>query len=269
MVRRGKGTSRNTLFYVYCVIKRPSNQLSLQNVRGFGPAGLIAFGDMAAVVSRVPASQFSQQEIDKRVRDMRWLADAATRHEEAVEAVMRTTAVVPMKLCTIFTGEKGVVEMLRQNCRKFTATLKRVQGRVELGVAAYCNFRRAKNRLAGVSQKAEVLQKQMAESTPGRAYFLKRELEDVIVAEAHKQARILTNVVFEELRKCSDEAVLNKPLSAEATQSKNTMILNAAYLIRKDRINAFKSMFQKAKKRYGRLGIVLKMTGPWPPYNFC
>jgi len=152
--------------------------------------------------------------------------------------------------------------MLSQDYRKFKITLKRIEGRVEFGVTAYCNLDSPTTELARTSQRLEALRKRIATATPGRAYFLKQELKDLIMAEARRQAQSLVRKIFPKLRKISDDGVLNKPFSKEATQDKSTMVLNAAYLVGRDSIGVFKVQFQKIKKHYGKHGVELRLSGP-------
>jgi hypothetical protein len=44
------------------------------------------------------------------------------------------------------------------------------------------------------------------------------------------------------------------------------MVLNAAFLVRRDGEHAFVSRAKEIARRYPHL--VFKYTGPWPPYNF-
>jgi hypothetical protein len=68
----------------------------------------------------------------------------------------------------------------------------------------------------------------------------------------------------------------NRDLSAEVEANdrrmrrrpKGVMFLNAAFLLRKNKISKFKTAFQQIQKEYSRKGIEFRMSGPWPPYNF-
>jgi hypothetical protein len=45
------------------------------------------------------------------------------------------------------------------------------------------------------------------------------------------------------------------------------MILNAAFLVERDRDKAFDEKVKEISRKYEEL-LTFKYTGPWPPYNF-
>jgi hypothetical protein len=46
------------------------------------------------------------------------------------------------------------------------------------------------------------------------------------------------------------------------------MLLNASYLIPRDRAVEFASLVRALSDRHARHGLELELTGPWPPYHF-
>ena len=44
--------------------------------------------------------------------------------------------------------------------------------------------------------------------------------------------------------------------------------MNAACLVKNDALKDFKGLFQELAKEATQKGILLELTGPWPPYNF-
>ena len=47
------------------------------------------------------------------------------------------------------------------------------------------------------------------------------------------------------------------------------MIMNAAFLVEKQALNAVKKTLDKLAEKYRDEGLVFGVSGPWPPYNFC
>jgi hypothetical protein len=66
--------------------------------------------------------------------------------------------------------------------------------------------------------------------------------------------------VHEALRPAAVASRSNKPIG-------DRMILNAAFLVERDREKAFDETVKEISHRYGEL-LTFKYTGPWPPYNF-
>jgi hypothetical protein len=67
--------------------------------------------------------------------------------------------------------------------------------------------------------------------------------------------------VYEALRSHAYESLLMKRIGGN-------MILNSSFLIKKDRIQDFKTELEKLGKEYADKGLTFQFSGPWPPYNF-
>jgi hypothetical protein len=66
--------------------------------------------------------------------------------------------------------------------------------------------------------------------------------------------------IYDELRDAAIASRSNKVIG-------DRMIMNAAFLVERDRAELFDKKVQEIAKRYeGKLSF--KYTGPWPPYNF-
>ncbi len=68
-------------------------------------------------------------------------------------------------------------------------------------------------------------------------------------------------------------ADIHSPLAERAraaTRSRSvgtTALLRAAYLVRRDDVDSFRTAVDEAQQRYGELSFAC--TGPWPPYSFA
>src|SRR4029077_8422409 len=47
------------------------------------------------------------------------------------------------------------------------------------------------------------------------------------------------------------------------------MVLNAAFLVAPDRLNAFQQTLTSLVEQHGARGFRFDFTGPWPPYHFA
>jgi Gas vesicle synthesis protein GvpL/GvpF len=47
------------------------------------------------------------------------------------------------------------------------------------------------------------------------------------------------------------------------------MVLNAAFLLAPERLNAFQETLTSLVERHGARGFRFDFTGPWPPYHFA
>ncbi|MGH2640035.1 MAG: GvpL/GvpF family gas vesicle protein, partial [Rhabdochlamydiaceae bacterium] len=253
---------RRNLIYVYCVVP-DQFEIRLESGFGFGPFDMVTFKDIAAVVSTVPSSEFNQNRINEKTKDVPWLANAASTHERVVEKVMEGETPIPMKLCTIFKSKASLIRMLKDNYAEFRLSLRKIEGKIELGVTAYLDL---ENSSASATREIKALKKKIQRSTPGSAYFLEQELDELISIEARNKANSFAKKIFNEMKKGSDGSVSNPLLAQNNFQG---MILNASLLIEKKKLDEFRERFQMLRETCSKCGeITLKLTGPWPPYNF-
>src|SRR5487761_972924 len=258
-----KRDSQNQLVYAYCVIKNnvaidaepllKSTGTSSSKL-GLARPYIISVHDISAIVSRVPREKFSQAMIDRKTKDLDWLSKTATKHEELVQHVMKVTTPIPLKLCTIFRGDGRVLSMLKRNYATFNSILNDLSGKVEFGVSSYISIDVAKLAERSENRTTKTMQRRLENASEGRAYFLKQELNEMLISEFASKAYSSSRSVYEELKLLAVHALINKPIATEIgtlkVGSKADMIMNAAFLVRKDKVVDFERRFEELKKKY-------------------
>lgn len=168
-------------------------------------------------------------------------------HEKVVEELMDRASVLPMRFDGTVADEVALRRILGQRREEFEALLAAVRGAVELGVRA---------QLAEEREEEEVLEgvgPNVAGSVgPGTAYLLAR-------ARNQRRAVDLTTRLHEPL------AALSRS-SRRSGAGLRPGLFKAAYLVDRDRVDAFRARVDVLDSELGSGGIVC--TGPWPPYSF-
>src|SRR5258705_1842597 len=99
--------------YVYCVVaddRRPKLTRVPRGLAGMGPVRLLDVdAGLYAVVADAPLEKYGEAAINKGLTDLDWVSRAALGHEAVVEAFIDKTAILPMKLFTIFTTDDRAV----------------------------------------------------------------------------------------------------------------------------------------------------------------
>jgi len=67
----------------------------------------------------------------------------------------------------------------------------------------------------------------------------------------------------------SIEGQRNKVLGKNSTGKKSNMMLNAAFLLNKLDVRAFKEKVDALAANYKSDRLSFEISGPWPCYNFC
>jgi hypothetical protein len=236
-------------WYVYGVVSASTQPEGI----GIGARSLelVPEGDVAALVSIVPADEFGEASLRERLNDRAWLERTAREHEEALEGVLAQTAVIPFRLCTVYERREHVAEFLSANGPALADLLRRLDGRVELGVKAY---------FAAAAPERE-------EAQSGRDYLLRRQREREEAEEAARFKAECARASHETLAAAAEEARANPPQPPELSGRTDEMLLNGAYLVRRDD-GRLADAVAELESRYGTRGVTYEVTGPWPPYNF-
>lgn len=260
-------TAQKDLIYLYCVTnkvpKLKKAAILADNVYFICSQGLYA------IVGKVKESEFGIENLKKNLANLEWIKTKASIHEKIIEEIMGHACVIPFKFGTIFNTEGSLKAMLNEHAGEFKTNLKNLEGKEEWGVKIYCNIEWLKNFIIKNDEEILKIDKEINSSSPGKAFFLKKKKEDLLNAAVNKKINEYGQISFKRLSEQSLQSRINKLLPKEVTERKDDMILNAAFLLNKNRVNIFIGTVEALKAQYNTSGLFFDCTGPWPPYNFC
>lgn len=231
-----------------------------------GPVRLLESRGLAALVSEVPLDEFDEESLRRNLNDVAWLEEKARAHEQVLEAALGATAVVPLRLCTVFAGEEQVIEMLGREHGVLLDALDRLRGRAEWGVKVFAD-REAIEREA-LRRAARADADEDDEVSAGTAYMNRRRREARAREEAEEIADDWAGEIHAKLAAVAGEALLNPLQRPELSGHPGEMLLNGVYLIADEEASEFRSVARELAERYDRRGVEIVLTGPWPAYNF-
>ena len=226
-----------------------------------GAVHAVADGELAALVSPVPRDQFDAAPLRTNLNELTWLEKVAREHEAVLEDVFPDTTIVPLRLCTIFDDADGTRRMLEREHDALSRALARLEGRQEWGVKLLVEG----SRLAAAAAPAG----DQAKGEGGAAYLARRRRERETREEARSLAAQLVDEVDGALRAHVLDAVRLRPQNRELSGHTGDMLLNGAYLVEADDVEALRATAAELQERYAGYGAQLVVTGPWPPYNFA
>jgi hypothetical protein len=209
-------------------------------------------GGLAALVSRVPRQEFDERALARRLEQLEDVAGLARAHDGVLEAAGAQRAVVPFRLCTIYSSMQRLDAMLEHEAATLAAALRRLTGSQEWGVKAFA--------AAPVAAAGD-------EPSPvsGTAYLtLKRERRDA-ADEQRLAAETAVASIHAQLAERARAAVVSPPQDRSLSGHDAEMLLNGAYLVPTDGAAAFHALVEQLAREHG---LELELTGPWPPYHF-
>ncbi len=253
---------------------------------------LIREGPIAAVVSRVGLDQFDPERLQgATAEDIQWLGKVAARHNEIICQAATSSAVLPLRLGTVFQSRDSLQAMLVR-CRSTVAKfLERLGNRQEWGVKLYLdkhqpepipghlgpppphflartNPDHRENTPATNPRQAENMAPSPS-ATSGTAYLTQKKAQ--LDSRREQRASVYQTIqsVEQSLASNAEHCCRIRNLPSDLTGRTEEMVFNAAYLLSSSSQASWLETVQRVYQDVQSKGLVLEVSGPWPPYHFC
>jgi hypothetical protein len=249
------------LTYVYCLVSNrtpPSTTRRPKGPAGLGRVRLVPLENrLWAVVADAPADAYNEHAINDRLGDLDWVSRAAVAHEAVIESFAGASAVLPMKLFTLFTSDARAVEDLRKQRPHIDAALKRVSGHDEWGIRVTLDRARAVSGAGHVPRRA---------TTTGAGYLQRKKAQRDAGVELAARAREVIADLYDRL--AAEATLARRRAASELPAQGGPLLLDAAFLVRRSRARRFRSRAAAQAKQLAPNGYAVSLSGPWPPYTF-
>ncbi|MHC5705420.1 GvpL/GvpF family gas vesicle protein [Streptomyces tirandamycinicus] len=246
------------------------------------PARTLAHDGLLAVLSDVPAEEFSDGALRARLEDLDWLADTARGHDAVVSALNAVITPLPLRLVTVCLDDDGVRRLLDSGREEFTRALERLDGRVEWGVKVYA---RASEDPPGPPGARDVRADRVApvdaghpgarddgrpqggRPATGRDYLKQRMRRRDAAEGVWAQADAVSRALHTELSRYAEAERVHRPQDPRLPGAARGNVLNAAYLVPRENGEAFADQVRRLTPP--GTGVRVELTGPWAPYSFA
>ena len=240
---------KSTMRYVYAITDEAKE-------RDYGNIGIdgadvytIRQGALAAVVSDT---------LNKKIRPER---RKLTAHHEVIAKLMTKHTVLPVTFGTLAGTAKSLLDMLKKNQTLFGQQLKRVNGKVEMGLNVVWNVDNISeyfvNRYPELAESRDEMFTSQHEPTRDQKIELGRLFEQLLIQEREVHTKAVIKVLS---RHCAD-IKQNKP-----RQEREVMRL--ACLVDRSEQEKFEEEGVLLASRLFDDNYTFNFSGPWSPYNF-
>ena len=236
--------------YVYCIIEADGRQeFPAMGIGGRGDqVYTIHYSGLAAVVSDTPVVVYDPTR------------ENALTHEHVIETVMKDFTVVPMSFGTVFRTEDDVVEFIKDTSDALHEVLKRMKDKIEFGLKVNWEPEVVLRVVEEENEEIRRLKEEILSTKQASTYFARMQLGRLVESAMSDRSETYVREIYDHFRDTATASRHNKPIG-------DKMILNAAFLVERDKAGEFDQKMQEIAQRYeGRLRF--QYTGPWPPYNF-
>jgi hypothetical protein len=236
--------------YVYGVIeaKEPLN-FGKMGIGGLGEAVYtVHYNDISAVVSKTPVFIFDPTR------------ENALAHEHVIETVMRSNTIIPMSFGTVFRTDDDIREVLRSIYASLKDVLRQMSGKLEFGLKVTWDRDRIIEEIKRENEDIRRFQQELTRKHLQSTYLARMQLGRMIEKAMTERSAEVVKSIYDSLRGICVASRDNKPIG-------DKMIMNAAFLIQKEKEGDFDAGVNQIAQKYGNR-LTFKYTGPWPPYNF-
>jgi len=251
------------VIYVYAITRESAlpDSEGVDLTRRFGTTSI---DGVSAVFTSVEDEEFSQETIDRRAADLEWLGAIGYRHQSVVQDVMKKTAVVPLRAFTLFSSEEALRRYMREHADMLRAALDRLDGKQEWTLRVELEPQKWSDALVSRVDSLRELQQQIESASPGRAFLLRKKLDDEKKRASHDaEQSLVTEIERAVLQRLRCETV------AESRERRDGGFPQINVLINRDEEATLQELHGTLNDRYASEGVSLALTGPWPPYTFA
>lgn len=236
--------------YIYCVMDSSQPQ-------SFGPLGIggrgdqlhmVCFNDISAVVSDAP------------IRKYRVSRENSLAHEKAIEKVMSEHTVLPVRFATIAEDDEEVQRILQAEYDRFRELLSQMKDKTELGVKAIFKEEVIYRDILEKYEDIKVLKEKIATLAPEKSHYQRMEIGRMVEEALQGEKQTISEDILNILSPLAVEVKTNDTYG-------NMMIINAAFLVEKEKEAEFDHQVQELGNKYGEK-VNFKYVWSLPPFNF-
>ena len=249
--------------YVYCLVASARRPSLARVPRGHAGMGRVRLIDVSRgvwlVAADAPLERYGEDAINRGLADLDWVSRAAMAHESVVEAFIGASAVVPMKLFTIFTSDARALEDVTRERARIDSVLKRVANHLEWSVRVVLD------RAAAVAPKGPAA-RESSRAASGAAFLIRKKAQRDAVKELADRSRAVVAELYDGLT--THARLARRRTAGDMPVPNGPLLLDAAFLVPKARAAAFARVAARQARGLAREGYRVTVSGPWPPYSF-
>lgn len=256
------GSDEGRMIYLYCSTRSHEEAPFHLSVKGIGGRGdevySIPFLDLAMVVSDSPQNEYETTRAN------------TVEHQLVCEEVLKQGfTVLPVRFGTVCkptpgksSAQEKIRRLLRRRYGEFHSLLREMENKVELGLKVFWKKERLFQEIATASQNIREMRDRIAAnpSVGLPAHYERLQLGTMVYNEMESRRDMEARRLAQALTPLAKRYETNKVLT-------DMMILNAAFLVHRSRVEEFDAKVNELDERYnGRM--TFKYVGPVPPFNF-
>ena len=261
-------SNSETAYYLYCLTPGGCGiPASAIGVDGQRPVSVRACGEIGAVLSEVELAEFCGESAEARLQDLAWLGPRVCRHEAVIEEVMSQAPVLPARFATLFTSVDSLQQSVLAHREAITGFFAQLGDKQEWAVKGLLDRAGALGRLGSSAQPAA--EAPAPATSPGARYFQEKRIQAQVERDFNLRLKEFCRRAAAALGAQAGGFRERKVLAAVAVGTDAEVVLNWAFLVSPAALEDFRVRLDRFNGGEAFPGLMLTLTGPWPPYSFA
>jgi len=247
----------NSCYLLYGVKKFPSDY-SLDTSLEY-----IKYNELALYYHKVSLNEFSEENLKKNLNNLEWLEKHVIEYEKEMEKLNSETTVIPFKFGTVYTSIENMEDFFSSYYDTFVESISYLQDKLEWGIKIFLSR----------SQFRRWLDSKIQDDSSGKATgaaFFKRKKKEIEMMEQEDVS--LNSIVSEICSEIKKNVIELKEVDFLEGPGNNKSLFKPIYglgvIMEIFKTTILSSLIDKLTNRHKEKGIILRLSGPWPPYNF-
>ena len=257
-----------TLLYLYGLVPAAAELKGVAGVDNASNVFFVRHEEVACAVSFVPSQEYQDSDGRNPTEQLEWVMPRAWRHHEVLSHLHTAGAVVPLKFGTVCPTEHDVRAMLSRLRASILDLLVRFGGKDEWTLTVSVDRDALTSVLQSEDPRLSALCREAESLAGGRAYMLRRKLEQATAAVAAEKLAALEEVLFRRLFTAGLVSASIEPTPKQPPTG-TQLFINAALLLERHRFTDLEANLATFEEEHDTLRLRAHLTGPWPPYSFA
>jgi chorismate-pyruvate lyase len=228
---------------------------------------LVGHGPITAVASRVGLDQFDVKRLQgETAEDIRWLKQVAVRHNEIICLAAASSPVLPLRLGTVFQSQGSLLAAMKSYRPTVVEFLYALGDQQEWAIKLYLEDRRP---AAAASHTIPTPARHPPTLKAGTEYLTRKRTQLGRRRESQAELQREIQAVESQLLPRTGHCCRVRPLPAGLTGRRENMVYHAAVLLAPSETRTWLATVGRIRETVRNQGLLLEVSGPWPPYHFC
>lgn len=220
------------------------------------------------VVRTVAAGRYDQGSTSRITLDLEALAAEVRHHEHVLERLMEEATVLPSKFGLVYRDDEALLSAVLWRQAEVLTALARLEHREEWDLRLWAQRERLCSWIeagAGSPATPESVGPGLGQ---GKAFLQKRRQAEMLERLRRETILEVSREVREPLRPYVEDARAQDVAVGKTGEDGFDPVFSLACLVRREDREDFLRAAQDSARSHADQGFHLRVTGPWPPYNF-